>query len=308
MVEIRTILCPVDFSDATERQVRFAVDLCRVFGARLVLQHNLGEVGPGAAVGWMWAATHHGPRPEAAATERLRLLLETTAAGIPSEARLTHGSPTSSVIRTAEYVKPDLLILTAHGGSHDDHMSMSEQILERSSCAVLALHDAGVDHNAPRFTSPDREAQRVLVPSSFSAGSDAAVRFAVELARQLPFELHLLHIEPATVRIVDPRSQYLQADRRKLHDLLPADLEARAHFHVAVGNPADEIASVAEQIGAALIIMGEHTRSPIRRWFRRDTGRVVLHHAHCPVWYVPAHSMSRSAVSKERSGSMSARG
>ena len=69
MMEIRTILCPVDFSEATERQVLFATDLCRLFSAKLVLHHNLRAVGPGAAVGWMWSKAFPGPLTEDVATQ-----------------------------------------------------------------------------------------------------------------------------------------------------------------------------------------------------------------------------------------------
>ena len=37
MREIQSVLCPVDFSQATSRQVDFATDICRLFGARLVI-------------------------------------------------------------------------------------------------------------------------------------------------------------------------------------------------------------------------------------------------------------------------------
>ena len=58
MLSIRTVLCPVDFSASTDHQVDLAVDLCRAFGARLVLQHNKVELAVGAGVGWMWEPGH----------------------------------------------------------------------------------------------------------------------------------------------------------------------------------------------------------------------------------------------------------
>ena len=41
MLSIRTVLCPVDFSPVTARQVDVAADLARAFGARFVLHHNM---------------------------------------------------------------------------------------------------------------------------------------------------------------------------------------------------------------------------------------------------------------------------
>ena len=64
MMPIRTVLCPVDFSPATSRQVDVAADLCRAFRARLVLHHNVASMGTVASVGWMWNADHPPASPE----------------------------------------------------------------------------------------------------------------------------------------------------------------------------------------------------------------------------------------------------
>jgi nucleotide-binding universal stress UspA family protein len=287
MVEIRTILCPVDFSKATGRQVLFATDLCRVFGAKLVLHHNLRTVGVGAAVGWMWSEAHQGPLSEEIAGQWLRRLMAEHASGVASDARLTHGPPTSTVLRVADFVHADVLVLTAHSGSHDDHMSMSEQILEQSKCAVLALHEPEVDHALPRFSESGESPVRVLVPTSFSETSAAAVGFAIDLARRLPLELHLLHIEEARRNHHEPDPVRAVDEKHRLLGMLPTDLGDRAHAHVATGDPASEIPAIAERLGAHLIVMGEHSRTSLLRWFKRDTGRSILHQAHCPVWYVP---------------------
>jgi hypothetical protein len=58
MLAIRTVLCPIDLSPATSPQLDLAVDLCRAFGASLVLHHNITDVSIGAGVGWMWHADH----------------------------------------------------------------------------------------------------------------------------------------------------------------------------------------------------------------------------------------------------------
>jgi nucleotide-binding universal stress UspA family protein len=286
MVNLRTILCPVDFSEATERQVLFATDLCRLFGARLVLHHNLRAVGVGAAVGWMYTGTHGRPPSEEQASQWLGRLMAEHARGIPTEARLTHGAPTASVMRVAEIVHADLVVVTAHTGTHDEHMSMSEQILEQANCDVLALHDADADRTVPRFTEPSEAPLRVLVPTSFSQTSTPPVAFAIELAKRFPVELHLLHIE-ARRHHEEPDPERAEDERERVLEMVPKEFQGRAHAHIAAGDPATEIPTIAEKLGVSLIVMGEHSRTSLLRWFKRDTGRQVLHQAHCPVWYVP---------------------
>ncbi len=288
MDPIGTVLCPVDFSDATERQLTFAIDLCRLFGARLVLHHNLEEMPPGAAVGWMYAEAHHGPPSEEAAEERLNRLLGEVPEGIVREGRITHGLPTRSILILSEMVGADLVVLTAHDTHREDHGSVTEQLLERALAGVLVLHEASVDHAVPRFGDPGNEPQTVLVPTSFSVESKPAVGLAFDLARRLPLALRLLHIEPARVAAGDSGRELEEKILLRLASLVPEELSDRTELEIAYGDPSHEIAAVAERARATLIVMGEHTRAPLKRWFHRDTSRAVLHHAHCPVWYVPA--------------------
>jgi len=282
MAAIQTILCPVDFSKATERQLAMATDLARLFGARLVLHHNVSTALAGAGVGWMYAAEHHGVESESDAHEALAKLVASVPEGIPAEGRITKGGHAMSVVVTAEVEGAELVVVVTHGQSTEDHASVTESVLDRSRCLVLALHESSIDAAAPRFASSAAGPQVVLVPTDFSADARPAVDFAFELARRLPLELHLVHVEPPG------RADAVEADRRRLEALVPAELAGRVRFQVATGDPGREIAAAAERLSAACIVMGEHARSPLRRWFTHDTSHDVLHLAHCPVWFVPA--------------------
>ena len=113
------------------------------------------------------------------------------------------------------------------------------------------------------------------------------VEFACDLARLFPVRLHLLHvIEPQMARqagAIDPASV-----TSRLGELVPNDLVGRAALHSKSGDTVPVIVETARDIGAAFIVMGEHTRVPVKRWLTHDTSRAVLHRASCPVWYVPA--------------------
>lgn len=292
MEAIRTVLCPIDFSPATERQLAFAVDLCRLFGARLVLHHNLDTAPPGAAVGWMWSGAHPGAPTEAGDEERLRRLMAALPEGLEVEAKITHGLPSTSVVTVGELVGADLVVITTHGKSPEEHTSVTEQVLERARCGVLALHEVGGESSPPRLVAVGEAPRAVVVPTDFSKESMAAVECAFELARRLPLEPHLLHVvSPGGVTVKasseEPSSALAEESRRRLNALVPADLDGRVFVHVGVGDPGHEIAAAAERLVAAFVVMGEHTRAGWRRWFTRDTSRSVLHEVRCPVWYVP---------------------
>jgi nucleotide-binding universal stress UspA family protein len=286
MLMLRTVLCPVDFSAATARQTALAAELCQAVGARLVLHHNLAAAPTGSSVGWMWAADHV-PAPERVVEDELDRLLASVPPVVRAEARVTRGQPSLAVAAVCQAVEADLVILTTHG-TEDDHESLTEQLLERGDCAVLALHEPVVDHQTPHFASAVNAKQVVLVPTDLSRESRAAVELAFELARKLPIELHLVHL------MAHPRhdehggeGSAIAHARARMCALVPDDLVQRTQLHVEAGSPARGIADIAERLRASCIVMGEHTRGKLGSWLTRNTSRAVLHQAPCPVWYVP---------------------
>jgi nucleotide-binding universal stress UspA family protein len=295
MIPLRTVLCPVDFSPATPRQVDLAADLCRAFGARLVVHHNRHSLGTGASVGWMWNADRL-RESQAALETRLRDCLARVPDGIAAEPLLTEGPVSRAVLAVSEAIEADLVVLTAHGTMADDHMSITERILESGERAVLVLHEPAVESRTPHFASASADPQVVLAATDLTPESAAAIELGCDLARRLPIELHLLHF------VANGRSRRAHDDgsieeaRKRLLALVPEGLGDRTIVHAEQGDPATGIPQAAERFSASCIVMGEHARTPLRRWFGRDTSRAVLHQARCPVWYVPAAGASRRAA------------
>jgi nucleotide-binding universal stress UspA family protein len=291
MIALRTVLCPVDFSAATARQIDVAADLCRAFGARLVLHHNKHSLGSGANVGWMWNADHHGDS-QAVLEDKLRDCLSRVPQGVTAEQLMTEGPASRAVLAVSEALDADLVVLTAHGTLADDHASITERVLEQSNRAVLVLHEPVVEPRTPHFASPSAELQVVVTPTDLTPESRGAVELGLELARALPIELHLLHLLPNGRTHGGHNGATEEEALKRMRALVPPELADRIKLHVEHGDPAGGIARAAEQLSAACIVMGEHTRKPLRRWFSRDTSREVLHQAHCPVWYVPGAAVA----------------
>jgi nucleotide-binding universal stress UspA family protein len=283
MVAIRTVLCPVDLSAASARQVDLAGALCRLFAARLVVHHNLAALPVGAAVGWMWQSGHSEAPSEDDVEARLRALLARLPAGVEHEARITHGLPSQTVMAVGDLVGADLVVLATHGDSHDDHTSVTEQLLEHSERSLLVLHERDVADGPPDFLSAGSR-HAMLVPTDLAAGSRAAEELACEVAARAPVELHLLHVAEPKRRGEPAREAVEEAMRARL----PSALAGAARLHVGEGDPAAAIESAARRLGAGCIVMGEHSKSLLRRWLTPDVSRALLHHAPCPVWYVPA--------------------
>jgi nucleotide-binding universal stress UspA family protein len=284
MIAIRTILCPVDFSQATAPQLALASDLCRAFNARLILHHNLNAMAIGAAVGWMYAADHP-CLSEESAEQRLAGLAEAQT-DVDVEIKVTRGPASASVLAVSEAVAADVVVLSAHNAPAEEHASVTELVLGSGERSVLTVHDHGADRHALSIQPSPGTRQVTLVPTDLTADSRAAVDFAFELSRKLPLEIHLLHLIGHRHRIGDRGQEVAEAERH-LRTLIPPDCTEWASVHVRVGDPVEGILHWANDLSAACVVMGEHTRVPLRRWFSKDTSRAVLHQAPCPVWYVP---------------------
>lgn len=278
-MKIGVVLCPIDFSKLAERELDLAVQICETFGARLVLHHNVSAVSPAFSKAWEWDQAH---RQDGTSTDeaqrRVDALLRQLPAGIRSEAVLTHGPLARVVLALAQKLPADLLVLGTHGWSTEDHASVTERIIEQAPCPVLTIGDASALRRFRLKPQPDAEMPRLVVPTDFSESAGKAVAYAIELARELPLQLHLLHV-----------SQSAGGDEamETLDRLVPDDLRGRAECHLRVGRTEEEIEEFVRQTEPELVVMGTHARNFWRRLFTRDVARQLLHGSSCPVCFVP---------------------
>jgi nucleotide-binding universal stress UspA family protein len=147
----------------------------------------------------------------------------------------------------------------------------------------------------------------ILVATDFSECAGAAFKVAKKLARQFGAKIILLHV--IQQRIVARVAEYLKVEPETL---LPAFREeAQLHLDkflekccaddlevtsmVTVGIPFQEIAVVARDLAADLIVMGGYGRSgrgPIEEVFFGSTAEKVVRLLPCPVLCVPWESQA----------------
>jgi nucleotide-binding universal stress UspA family protein len=290
-MEIRTVLCPIDFTGLASRELDVAVEVCRTFGARLVLHHNVAAVGAGFARAWDWDSTHHASQPSLPAAERrMQEILNTVGHGIAAEAVVTAGPLATIVLALAEHLPTDLVVLGSHGWSTEDHASVTERVVELAPCPVLTFQEGGEGPSPFRLRAPEGGPPlRVLVPTDLSSGSAVAVAHACDLARTLGLRVDVLHVVPDAGRA---RSA---ADR--LDATIPAEARHLVDVHLRSGAPADGILAHIRETTPAFAIVGAHARGFVRRLFTHDNVRELIHRSRCPVWVVPDRAGRGSARS-----------
>lgn len=131
--------------------------------------------------------------------------------------------------------------------------------------------------------------QRVVVPIDFSAESFAALDVALQVV-ELPNQVSIIHViqdltplEAGEVwGVVDPTAR-IEAARNALRGKLTDDKYSSVTLEVILGDPAEGIASYAEQTGAQLIVIPSHGRRGLTRLLMGSTAERVVRLAHCPV-------------------------
>ena len=138
---------------------------------------------------------------------------------------------------------------------------------------------------------------RILVPTDFSATSDAALSCARVLADKFGASLHLLHVleDPFTVGALvgsgeipdapELRAALLKDAETKLaHRLTAHDRQQlRATTQVIVGSPALTIVDYASNGHMNLIVMGTHGRTGMAHLLMGSVAERVVRLASCPV-------------------------
>jgi glycine betaine transporter len=137
----------------------------------------------------------------------------------------------------------------------------------------------------------------ILVPTDFSAGSVAAVEYALALAQRSGAEIVLVHVMEPTVYSVDFALTYpdISSEVRQgaIESLRQLSEDARsrgvrAEHALVAGTPFVEIGKVAAERKADLIVMGTHGRTGLAHAVLGSTAERVVRFGPCPVLTVKA--------------------
>jgi len=287
MLQIATVLCPLDFSPLSERALNLATRVAQLFGSRLILQHDLkGEAPIFFSRSWDFNETSEKEREsaEAEAERKIRAAFGGVPKTVPVEALLTHGSRDDTILHVARSVPADLIVMASHGPSGPGHPSITERVVANAPCPVLAVHEAP-EGSVPRDLEAGRPL-RVVVPVDFSDHAIKGLRYAQELAEKLLATVHVVHVGVPKELVPPPFRDKPEEIRRKLDELLPEALAA--NVVVREGVAINEIERYAEQVDADLIAMGVHSKGPIERFLFGSTGTGVLFASRRPVLFVPS--------------------
>ena len=136
---------------------------------------------------------------------------------------------------------------------------------------------------------------QVVVAYDFSPSAEQALQRAIDVAVRAP--QHVLHImvalEPAVALGPFHHVTYDDADQIRtvavahvteaLKQRPAAPGEIHFFVHTRIGKPADEILTLAREIGADLVFVGSHGKTGLERVLLGSVSERVVREARCPV-------------------------
>jgi nucleotide-binding universal stress UspA family protein len=296
VVHIERILCPVDFSAASDRALEHAVTLAHWFSASITALH----VWPSVPLA---VAASHAPFANAPFDESTRrslrreLVAMLERAGVPKAAGHTlvlEGDPATEILRQAQETPADLVVMGTHGRLGLPRLalgSVTESVLRRAPCPVLSV-TTRTSADAPASPSS------ILCAVDFSEASLRGLEFALSLAQEKRSRVVLLHVVD---RLANPADEALflspefgarvsEEARARLKALVPLGAEdwSVPEARVRLGRAAPEILAAAREERSDLIVMGAEPSRFVSSGLSPSTVGRVASRAECPVLAVPA--------------------
>ncbi|MEO1075946.1 MAG: universal stress protein [Bacteroidota bacterium] len=283
----------IDFSDASARALRSAAGLALTAAAPLHVVHA-DET----------QATVRSRRADSLLTD-LRAFVRRTFDGRLPGVRITYAlardlSPGLALSSYASDVDARLVVVGTHGRRGVKRLllgSVAEEVVRTAPCPVLTIPDPMAEVASPAN-------RPVLAPVDFSMASEEGLRLARAWATRLNAPLVLLHVIDAgpypafylpdlaegttLTHLLDERARkrmprfYAQAvygvDAAAGH----AEVDG-IRIETAVGRADVEIAAIAKEIGARLIVMATRGLTGLEHVLLGSTAERTLRRAPCPV-------------------------
>ena len=262
-----SILCPIDYSEASAGALHYAAALAEHFVARLIvltvedpLLTTALDLGSG--VHWTRELSEQEVAGFAAS-----VFGEQAPAFAMCEFDVAVGKPAVEILRVARERSCDMIVMSSHGLTGARKLffgSTTERVLRETSVPILVTPP--VNPGPVHVEDARRLLRRIVVPVDLSPASLHQTQVARGIAEALGLPLVIVHvIEPVKSQLLSRHHLLgLDSNRRAVAEdgleelvaTLPRKLRPEALL--VFGDPAEEAAKVVRDRHAGLVIMGLH--------------------------------------------------
>lgn len=263
----QTILCAVDFSDASRGALRYAVGIAEHIGARLIVltvEDPLFTEGVqlGRGTAWNQEDTRH-----ELATFATHTLGGNPLARVDVDFEVAVGKPAKEILQVAREKACSLIVMSTHGVTGKRTLffgSTTERVLRETTIPVLATPPG--DDGAVRAEQIKSTIGRILVPVDLTAASLHHVQVARAISEALDIPFIVTHViepvrSPLAARLHLPsveRERRTQAEAALAELLGAVSSQSHPEALMGFGDPAEEIAKIARDRRVGLIVVALH--------------------------------------------------
>jgi nucleotide-binding universal stress UspA family protein len=262
-----SVLCPVDFSERSERALRYSIALAGHVRGRLTAIHVAHPLLVEAAAAGADVSVVTGDINRELQSEVAKVSGDAGAWAPQVATRIATGDPAATIVEYATEHAISLIVMGTHGLTGYRKMilgSVTERVLRSTTVPVFVVPQMEHDQITYSHGGPVFAMERVLAPCDFSERSRADALVARDVARIFNVPLMLVHVlekvsAPSRWReAVDAQGPAHSVKAKAQLDALATSLAAGLPVQtlVTAGSPAEEIAAVAVENNVGLIVMG----------------------------------------------------
>jgi nucleotide-binding universal stress UspA family protein len=278
MFELRRILVPTDFSRHADEALEYAMYLGGQFHPEIALLHvdefpvsplGAGEVRDDVVLQYQ--------RRKAAFLDEQFDRIQRGMQGKPVHLipQVLSGRAYKVIIEESEEREYDLIVMATRGLTHLSSYligSTAERVVRLSRQPVLTIQQGPV---------VGARAESVLCPTDLSPAGNAALSYALSIARQFKAVLYVQYIselekpearEQVLARMPDLKEFHPQADEVQVEVVVDRDVE-----------PSNSIVRFADDREISIIVMSTHGRKGLRRVYIGNNTAEVVRKARQPV-------------------------
>ena len=213
------------------------------------------------------------------------------------ETMVRNGNPISEILRVAEEIDADLIVLGSHGIGMAKRFllgSVSDRILEYAKCSVLIVKNKPGEEAAATIRASTGIPYKIMLAYD---NSDAA-REALKLCSSLPLDndsvVNVVYVMPLITAYRQDVRQHINKIWLQKKQIMQAELEQAVRSHDwttpnvttqlrEAENVSNEILGAAEEAGSDLIMFGCKDKGVIRTLLLGTITRHMARHAECTV-------------------------
>ena len=303
MTSFRNILFPTDFTPHARSALKYAAAFARRGGGRVVLFSVQSAIVPANLMTlpervlqdqdtqWLLQLRH----------EVADLLRDPLFDGLEVEPVIVEGEPAAEIANAVRDYRIDLVTVVTHGRrglARALFGSTAEEIIAEAPCPVLTIRPPQHDFVEHRERSTEIRLNRILLATNFRPSSIAATSLAREMAAAHKAELHAVYVigdyfEQISVMFPEggksALSRMRDEVRQRMHSFA-GEGNGSVKTHIAEGRPYAEIARIAAEIDADLIVIGTTIHASLFGGAPALGSEIerVVRNAPCPVLCVPS--------------------